>query len=390
MYDVIVIGAGPAGMMASIIASPKKKVLLIEKNDVVGKKLLLTGGSRCNLTNLKNINNFIEGIPVNNKFLYSTLNNFSPEDIFNYFTNLGVNLKIEDNDRVFPVSNKSDSIVKVLYEELVKNKVKIHLNEEVENISQKEVITNKGKYKANSIIVATGGASYPHTGSTGDGYKFANEIKQGLVEIYPAETFLIGKERLPLEGITLNNVIINFDNKKEQGSLLFTKNGVSGPAVFKISEYVYKHIKENKASSIKIDLLPDYNIEELVEAFNEYNPEKEINSFVRNYLPKRLADFIVNKTVGNRKIKALSKVNINKMINEFKNFEIDIKETGSLKNSFVTGGGINVKEINPMTMESKTNKNIYFIGEALDIHGHTGGYNITIALSTGYTAGKSV
>lgn len=394
MYDVIVIGGGPAGMMASIMAtSNNKKVLLIEKNNKVGKKLELTGGGRCNLTNLKNIEDFINEIPVNNKFLYSTLNNFGPEDIYNYFNSIGVSLKIEELDRVFPKDNKSMTIINALYKQMLNNKVIINFNEKVKTINlknkYKEVITNKKTYQTNKVIITTGGLSYPETGSTGDGYSIAKDINQAVTDLYPAETYLICKDILPLTGITLDNVVIHFNKKQQEGSLLFTHKGISGPAVFKISEEVYKGLKENKYVTINVDLIPSYTSNQLLDKLNTYDHKKEISSFIKEYLPKRLADYIVNGFESNVKIGMLSNINKQKLIDILKNFKIDIKETGSISRSFVTGGGIDLKYINPKTMESTINKDIYFAGEVLDIHGHTGGYNITIALSTGYTAGNA-
>jgi predicted Rossmann fold flavoprotein len=395
MYDVIIIGAGPAGIMASITASTNgKNVLLIEKNEKIGKKLELTGGSRCNLTNLKSIDNFINEIPVNNKMLYSSLNHFGPHDIYNYFTNLGVELKIEDNDRVFPKDNKSTSIVNVLYKELINNEVKINFNETVKKIinydNYKEVITDKANYKTKKIIIATGGCSYSHTGSSGDGYRLAKMINQDVTKLYPAETFLISKDNLPLAGITLDNVVVSVNKIKRHGSLLFTHVGVSGPAIFKISEEVYKELQINKDVVISIDLIPNYNLEQLLKALNDYNPTKEINSFIRDYLPKRLADYITTLIDVNQKIATISKVKKLEILNSLKDFKINIQNTGTLEQSFVTGGGIDIKYINPKTMESTINSGIYFVGEVLDVHGHTGGYNITIALSTGYVAGLNI
>ena len=393
MYDVIVIGAGPAGMMASIsAASNNKKVLLIDKNDKLGKKLELTGGSRCNVINLKSIKDFINEIPVNRKVLYSSLNQFGPQDIFDYFVNIGVQLKIEYNDRVFPVSNKSKTIIYALEEQLKINNVLINLNEVVESIKNlddyKIVETNKNTYKTKAIIISTGGFSYPITGSTGDGHKLAKKMNQPVTKVYPAETFLIYKDVLPLAGITLDNVLITFNKSKSGGSLLFTHTGLSGPAIFKISRDVYHELKNNKYATISIDLIPEFTIDELELALNNYNPKKEINSFVREYLPKRLADYIVDETISNLKVAVISKTNKQKLISTLKKFEVIIKTTGTIEQSIVTGGGIDMKHINSKTMESLINKGIYFAGEVLDVHGHTGGYNITIALSTGFVAGK--
>ncbi len=392
MYDVIVIGAGPAGMMASISAASNKKVLLLDKNDKIGKKMELTGGGRCNLINLKSTNDFINEIPINNKMLYSSLNQFGPQDIFDFFADLEQPLKVEDNDRVFPVSDKAKTIINVLKNQLEINKVVVNLNEDVEMIenydSYKIVKTNKNTYKTKAIIITTGGVSYPVTGSTGDGHRLAEKMNQPVTKLYPAETFLISSETHPLAGITIDNVLIDFNQKKASGSLLFTHTGLSGPAIFKISALVYHELKISKDVIVRIDLIPNFSIEELTIALSNYDPKKEINSFVRDYIPKRLGDYIVNKIISNFKVGVMSKTNKQKLLFALKNFEVVIKATGTLEQSFVTGGGIDMKYINSKTMESLINKGIYFAGEILDIHGHTGGYNITIALSTGFLAGK--
>ncbi len=395
MYDVIVIGAGPSGMMASIIAASKgNNVLLIEKNNRVGKKLELTGGTRCNLTNLKEINHFIKEIPVNNKMLLSALTKFGPNDIYSYFEKLGVSLKVEDNNRVFPISNNAKTIIDVLYKELNKYKVAIHLNEYVEKIEIKEnyklVATNKNIYKTKKVIIATGGFTYPQTGSTGDGYKFASLLGHEIVDVYPAETYVISKEALPLAGIDLENVVIKFNNKEIDGAILFTHKGLSGPSIFKISGEVYQQLKNNKYVTIVIDLIPNYNIDQLLIELGKYNQKKEIGNFIKQFLPKRLVDYIINTHELNDIIGNISRIKRIELLNIFKNFNVIIKGTGSIEESFVTGGGINVKSINPKTMESIVVKGIYFVGEILDIHGNIGGYNITIALSTGYVAGDSI
>lgn len=397
MYDVIVIGAGPAGIMTSIIASSRlKKVLLIDKNDAIGKKLAITGGGRCNLTNLKNTNDFIKYIPNNNKFLYSTLSNFNSTDIYNYFNTLGVKLKMEDDNRIFPMDNKSMTIINALNNELIKNKVEIMFNETVIDIKTFNqdyiVITNNKEYKTKKIVIATGGASYPHTGSSGDGYKFAKLLNQPLNKLYPAETFLINEHKLPLAGITIPYTKVSINNITMEGSLLFTHEGLSGPAIFKISEYVYKELEKSNNATISIDLIPNINMNELINKLKNYDSKKMIKYFVGQFTPHRLANYLleINNINPDKKILESSKEEQHNLFYNMKNYHIDIKSTGTIAQSFITGGGIDLKYINPKTMESTINKGIYFIGELLDIHGHTGGYNITIALSTGYTAGLNI
>lgn len=392
MYDVIIIGSGPSGMMAAIKAAENKnKVLIIEKNNEIGKKLKLTGGTRCNLTNLKTINHFIEQIPVNNKTLYSCLSLFGPKEIYHYFESLGVKLKIEEDDKVFPQSNKATTIIDALYQELLKNNVIINYNETVLDIKidkdTKIITTNKQSYQTKKIVIATGGLSYPDTGSTGDGYKLADLLKQPMTKLYPAETFLITNDTYPLAGTTVEDVLITMNKKQVKGSLLFTHKGLSGPAIFKISEEVYKTLEEQNKATISIDLIPQYTLEQLKSMIKSYDQKKNLKIFFKTYLSKRFIEYLIS---NNNKISTISKIDIDNIIRYIKEFKVDIKQTGSIEQSFVTGGGINIKYINPKTMESTINKGIYFVGELLDIHGHTGGYNITIALSTGYTAGINI
>ena len=384
MYDVIVIGGGPSGMIAAIMSAKNNKVLLIEKNDTLGKKLKLTGGGRCNLTNLKNVEDFLKEVPTNNKFLYSALNQFGPKDIFDYFTNLGVPLKVEENNKVFPTDDKSSSIIEALKHELIRNNVEINFNEEVISIKEGEVITNKNNYKTNKIIISTGGYSYQNTGSTGDGYRFANELNQEVIPIYPSQTFLLTEDILPLAGITLDKVRIN---KKIEGSMLFTHSGLSGPSIFKVSEFVYKDLIEKKHVVLLIDLIPDYEVNELLDKLNNCDSKLDMFTFLKDYLPKRLIEYIFKDIDLFRKIVTISKIERNSIIVKLKEYAINIKATGAVEQAIVTGGGVSVKYINPKTMESTINKNIYFCGEVLDVHGSTGGYNLTIAFSTGYVAG---
>jgi hypothetical protein len=397
MYDVIVIGSGPSGLMSCIMAaSNNKKVLLLEKNAQLGKKLLLTGGGRCNLTNLKDVQKFINEIPVNSKLLYSTLNNFGPLDIYNYFENLGVEMKIEDNDRVFPKADNSKVIVQALEAELNKKGVNIIYNCEVENIilenDYKKIISSKGNFETKKVIIAMGGASYPQTGSNGSGYKIAKSLNQPLTKLYPAETFLLLVDKLPLAGITLDEVEIILDKNVVDGSLLFTHSGLSGPATFKISEYVYEKLKQEEFVNIKVNILPNKNKEELLNDIKKYDQKKEIKTWIRKLMPNRLSDYILNFSGidGSKKIAIISNKEKQLLIDNILTLPLRIKKTGSIEQSIVTGGGVDLKYINTKTMESTLNSGIYFVGELLDFHGPTGGYNITIALSTGYTAGINI
>lgn len=392
MYDVVIIGGGPAGLMAGITIK-NKKVLLIDKNDRIGKKLSITGGGRCNLTNNKPLNLFLNEIPVNSKTLYSTLTNFGPNEIMNYFSNLGVKLKVEDNERVFPISNNSNTIIEVLEKELLKNKVELKLKETIKNIEifndKKVITTDKGRYESYNIVIATGGFSYPLTGSNGDGYRLAKKINQPVTNIYPAETYIKINGVSSLSGITIDNVKVTFDKKSVIGSLLFTHVGLSGPTIFKLSGDIYNKLTTIKDVQIIIDFIPNFNEEELFNKINNYDNIKEVNTFFKEFVPKKVVDYLLSK-YSSLNLNNISNLEKRQVINLIKNYPFKVEETGSLEESIVTGGGVDMKDINSKTMESKIHKGLYFVGEVLDIHGHTGGYNITLALSTGYSVGIAI
>lgn len=388
MYDVIVIGSGPAGMMASIMASKTNKVLLLEKNNISGKKLLITGGGRCNLTNLKSNNDFLKNIDHNRKYLYSTINTFGPYDIYNYF-NANVLLKEEEDNKIFPLSNKASDIQKFLIKEM--HNVEIKYNENVKDINlletYKEVITNNNTYKTKNIIIATGGSSFKETGSSGDNIKFAKILNQPTKYIYPAEVGITLINDLSfLAGTSIEEVEVKYMNKKTTGNLLFTHKGLSGTSIMLMSEHIY----QNNEKEIIIDLLPNLNKEEPKNNLNNFDREKEVKTFLNNYFTKRFSDYLVDSLNLNIKIKSLNNKTIEELINTIKEYKLEVKEVDSIDHAYVTGGGIDMDYINTKTMESKIHKGIYFVGEALDIHGPIGGYNITLALSTGYTAGINI
>lgn len=380
MYDVLIIGGGPAGLMTSIASGTNKKILIIEKKPSAGKKLLITGGGRCNVTNLKNNNDFLNEVNYNKKYLYSAINTFGPYDIYNFFESNGVPLKEEEDNKIFPVSNKSKDILDVL---LKNSNAEINYNEEVLNISQGEVVTNKSVYKTKNIVIATGGSSFKHTGSTGDNMKFAKMINQPTIELFPAESGIILNESNDLAGTAIENVVAKYQDNESIGNLMFTHKGLSGSAIMKISEYVYK----GESKSIIIDLLPTLTKEELIDIVSNYDREKELISLFNEYFTKRFSLYLINKLNINKKIKQLSKPEIIMIVNNLKELLFKIDRVEELDKAYVTGGGIDLNYINTSTMESTINPGIYFVGEALDIHGPIGGYNITLALSTGYLAG---
>lgn len=389
MYDVIVIGTGPAGLMAAIEASKTKKVLVLEKNSIPGKKLLITGGGRCNLTNLKSNREFLDEVEYNKKYLYSAINKFGPEEIYNFFTNSGVKLKVEEDNKVFPVSNRSSEIVYTLIDKL--NKVQINYNENVIDVNLQdnlfEVETNKNKYNSKYLVIATGGSSFTQTGSSGDNLIFANKLNQKVTPIFPAEVGIILNDDLSfLAGTSLEEVTVKASKINKTGNLIFTHKGLSGTAIMKISEFIYL----NKNKEIYIDLLPSYSKEELVSLINSYEKEKELISFFSDFFSKKFSSYLLDKVNLNIKIKNLNNKLIDILINELKNHKFSVKKVEDLEKAYVTGGGIDMNYIDTTKMESKINKGLYFVGEALDIHGPIGGYNITLALSTGYLAGISI
>lgn len=405
MAKVVVIGGGPAGMMAAIAAAGKHKVTLIEKNDKLGKKLFITGKGRCNVTNGKDIGEFFDYIPGNSQFLYSSLYTFTNEDVINFFKKLGVKLKVERGDRVFPESDKSSDIIRALEKELIKKDVEVLLNSEVEEIieSNKEISSIKLKnnkiIKGDYFIITTGGISYPQTGSTGDGYKFARKLGHSVVDLKPSLVPLEIEEPWvkDLQGLSLKNVELSIKDSKgktmysEFGEMLFTHFGISGPIVLSASRFV----KEKESFSAVINLKPALSEEELDKRiqkdFAKYI-NKDFKNSLEDLLPKKLIDIIIklSNIPENKKVNSITKEERKNLVNLLHNLTLKIKGLRPIAEAIVTSGGICVKELDPSTMKSKIINNLYFAGEVLDVDAYTGGYNIQIAFSTGYLAGTMV
>lgn len=392
MFDLIIIGGGPAGMMTGI-NTINKKVLLIDKNNRLGKKMLLTGGGRCNVLNMKTREKFVNELPRNNRFINNLLKQVDNEYFYNYFEENGLSLKVEDNDRAFPVSNKARDVVEFLEKKLLENKVQLNLVEEVLEVKKVSdyflVTTNKDSYKAKKVAITTGGITYPNTGSTGDGHRFAKEFDHEITSLAPSECYLIIKDKLNLAGITLDKVVIKLNDLEKEGSLLFTHNGLSGPAAFRISEEVYRSIKTGKNPIIKVDLLPDYKSEDLILKMRSFKQNKEVFSFLKEYLPKRLIEELISSEITSTFIGSLSKIKKEELFTTLKNYPVEVIDTAPFAIAFVTSGGVSLEDIDNTTLESKKTPGLYFGGEVLDIHGHTGGYNITLAFTTGYIIGKN-
>lgn len=399
---VIVVGGGPAGMCAAI--SAKKSgydVTLLEKTSRLGKKLSITGKGRCNITSSLEMSEFIQNIPGNGRFLYSAFQNFTNKDILNL---LNIPTKNERGNRVFPVSDRAEDVVEALKRKL--DGVNIEYNTKVEKILVKDnqvygVKTKNKTYEADKVILATGGLSYPMTGSTGDGYEMAKQVNHTVTELKPSLVAMTteGKsleECQMLQGLTLKNVAIKvFENNKKVyddfGEMLFTHFGISGPIVLSASAHLVRTKMRN--AIFEIDLKPGLTEEKLQERilrdFDKYK-NKEIRNGLNDLLPKAMIPVIIEKSNidENKKINEIKKEERNKLVENIKHFKIQITGFRPIKEAIVTAGGINVKEINPKTMQSKIVKGLYFAGEIIDVDAYTGGFNLQIAYSTGFTAGK--
>ncbi|HHT93157.1 MAG TPA: NAD(P)/FAD-dependent oxidoreductase [Clostridiaceae bacterium] len=406
MYDCIIIGAGAAGLFSALSASETgKRVLILEKNNIPGKKIRITGKGRCNITNSCSFDELIENIPGNGKFLYSSLSRFSNYDIIDTFNRLGLETVVERGNRVFPASNKSIDVVNVLVKELERRNVEIRYNSCVckivyENEYVKSVYVNDQFIETKNLIIATGGLSYPGTGSTGDGYRFAIEAGHTIVPTKPSLVPLVSSDQWikELQGLSLKNIRLSLINKdgcfySDFGEMLFTHNGISGPLVLTGSRhYISQQYKEIIAS---IDLKPALDEEKLdtrlLRDFEKYSRKQLKNAF-NDLLPAKMIPVFVNRLDidDNKTVNQITSYERKQILTLLKDFRINIISHGKMAEAVVTSGGVCTKEINPKTMESKIKKGLFFAGEVIDVDGYTGGFNLTVAFSTGYLAGKSL
>ncbi|MFC1570674.1 NAD(P)/FAD-dependent oxidoreductase [Candidatus Omnitrophota bacterium] len=404
---VVIIGGGPAGMMAAIsAASNRNEVTLIEKNEYLGRKLLLTGGGRCNLTNICESQDLIHRFSKTGSFLRDAFKALDNNELISFFSGRGLKPKVEEDGRVFPVTDKASSVLDILIEELKKLKVKV-----VASKSVKEVIVSKNSVKgvlckdgtiieADKVIIATGGLSYKATGSTGDGIRIAEKLGHTIIPLRPGLAALSLKSTLPerLEGVSLDGVKLIFRADKaklvsEPGSLIFTKKGISGPVTLSSSARVVDWLGEGKKVSLEIDIMPMFDQKEMEEVLTRKlseSPAKGVKNILKEFVPSRLSETLseLSKIPQDKKASQLTSKERRSLIMFLKGLKFDVANTVSLEKAQITRGGVSVKEIDPKTMESKKVKGLYFAGEIIDIDGDCGGFNLQAAFSTGYLAGS--
>ena len=411
---VIIIGGGPAGMLAAISSAENgHKVIILEKMDSLGKKLLITGKGRCNITSSLEISEFINNIPGNGRFLYSSFENFSNTDIINLLKEEGLEVKEERGNRIFPVTDRAVDVLNALINRMKKLNIEIRTRAKVEDIIVNEnevegVKLSTGEIiKGSKVILATGGKSYPLTGSTGDGYKIAEKLGHTITEIKPSIVPLTADKEIcsEMQGLSLRNVKITIKDEKNNkkiyedfGEMLFTHFGVSGPTILSSSAHLLRYKEINKLlndTCIKliVDLKPALSKEELdlrVRRDFEEVKNKNFKNSLDKLLPQKMIPVIIKKSKinENKKVNEITKEERLRLVDLLKGLEVILTGFRPVDEAIVTAGGISIKEINPKTMESKLINGLYFAGEIIDVDAYTGGFNLQIAYSTGYSAGK--
>jgi len=408
MKKIIVIGAGPAGLMAAGMAAEQgARVILLEKKEKVGSKLRITGKGRCNITADVDQDSLIKGIPGNGRFLYSALHEFSNEDLITFFNERGLRTKVERGNRVFPESDNAQDVVDLLYNYARQAGVKIETSLSVQRIRVNNnrvtgVESKNGNLEADAVIIATGGLSYPGTGSTGDGYRWAQgcghnivEPRPGLVPLEVEESWIKELQGLSLKNVTATAYTVEGKKINEDfGELLFTHFGLSGPIILSMSRDIGLYLyRQKQAVKLKLDLksaLSEDKLDErLLRDFDKYS-RKQFKNALNDLLPQKLIPVFINRS-GLDPEKPCHQINRGErleLVKLLKNFDLTVNATRPIVEAIVTAGGVNIKEINPKTMESKLVKGLFFAGEVLDVDGYTGGYNLQAAFSTGFVAGK--
>lgn len=405
---IVVVGGGPAGLMAAIRAGQlNQDVTLIEKNPALGKKLLLSGKGRCNLTNLCDLDSFLERFSGNGQFLRDAFKKLFNQDLMNFFEERGLKLKVKRQKRVFPETDRSSSVLDVLRKELEKNRVKIIYRAKLQDILfrdgvAKGLLLSDGRVlSADKIILATGGVSYGQTGSTGEGIRIAKKLGHSVVSLRPGLVPLETRDDYPkkLEGLALKNIRLNFSEGKrriisEIGELLFTAFGISGPLVLTLSSKVSDWINEGRQVYVEVDLKPALSKEQLSARLKgefRLNPKKSLKNTLKTLLPVRLIDVFIEiaKIGADKKVSQVAKLERESLVSLLKGLRLGAVKTAPIEVAMVTRGGVSLKDINPRTMESRRIKGLYFCGEMIDIDADTGGFNLQAAFSTGYLAGES-
>lgn len=407
---IVVVGGGASGLMcASLLSKDGHEVILIEKNEKLGKKLFITGKGRCNLTNDCSIQDFLANVVVNPKFIMSAINKFNSQDTMNFFEENSLKLKVERGNRVFPLSDKSSDVIKCFEKILKANNVEIMLNTKVKDIIIKDntavgVMTFDDKIiSGDKVVIATGGMSYSSTGSTGDGYKWAKKLGHNIVELRPALVPILLQNTYGLQGLSLKNVSANIlrDDKvlyTQFGEMLFTHNGVSGPIILSLSSLINKHYNNGKFDAkylLTIDLKPALSYEILENRLIREFSEKS-NCEIKNILPSLMPKALVQIVLSFAKIKptqvanSVTKAQREKLAHVIKNLPFDIKGLENINAGIITSGGVDCKQINPKDMMSKIVNNLYFIGEVLDIDALTGGFNLQIAFCSANQMAQSI
>ena len=413
MSQVIVVGGGAAGMFAAIQAAKNgHQVTLYEKNEKLGKKIFITGKGRCNITNASDLEELFQAVVTNSKFLYSSFYGYTNQNVIDFFEEAGVPVKIERGKRVFPVSDHSSDVIRALEKEMKKAGVKICLNTEVKSIEvqnekfKQVVLKDTTTQKADACIIATGGLSYRSTGSTGDGYRFAENVGHKVTQCFPSLVPMETKEPwiTELQGLSLRNVEAKIlDGKKELykdfGEMLFTHYGVSGPLIISASSYIGKKFTDKKGQMkvliLEIDLKPALTEEQLdqrvLRDFEE-NHNRQFKNAISKLFPAKLIPVMLelSKIDPEKKVNSIEKEERKNFVHLIKHFRMTLTGLRDFPEAIITKGGVNVKEIDPGTMESKLVKGLYFAGEVLDLDALTGGFNLQIAWSTGYAAGNAI
>lgn len=405
---VLIIGGGPAGMMAAWSAAYHgAEVILLEKKDRPGRKLSITGKGRCNLTSALGLDQFIQGYAGNGRFLYSALHAFSNKDLMEFFESRGLDLKVERGQRVFPVSDHADDVVKIMQQELQRQQVTVVSDIKVNSIEPDEqgliITTVRRSYKAGCVVIATGGLSYPGTGSTGDGYTWARKLGHRIIDLRPGLVPLVAEENWisGLKGLSLKNVqatAYTDDGKRinsEFGEMLFTHFGLSGPIILSMSRDIGEYLsKSGRKVKVNIDLKPALNSEQLEARLqrdlDRYARRRFINS-LDDLLPKKLIPIIVELSNINPQLESghLRREERHRLMELLKGLPVTITATRPAAEAIVTAGGVDTREVDPRTMESRLVPRVFFAGEVLDVDGYTGGFNLQAAFSTGYLAGKN-